>query len=136
MSAPQTPATIDKPVVRAGTKGEAILAALTEHPDWTRKQVAEAVGCTVGRVGEVCAAAGVHAAPGQRGGRSKLTPEQRDLIEAIKALTPDEVAKVAEIILPLGVAVPATETRTGRCEHERSKKAKTGTCKVCAPVAS
>lgn len=36
-----------------GAKGQAIVAALRDHPDYTRAQIAEAAGATVARVGEV-----------------------------------------------------------------------------------
>jgi hypothetical protein len=37
----------------AQTKGEQIAGLLAKHPEWTRAKVAETVGCTVQRVGEV-----------------------------------------------------------------------------------
>lgn len=41
-------------VIKAGgKKGEAVVAALTKNPALTRTALAEEVGCTVGRVGEV-----------------------------------------------------------------------------------
>jgi pyruvate/2-oxoglutarate dehydrogenase complex dihydrolipoamide acyltransferase (E2) component len=42
-----------------GGKGLAIQQAREEHPDWSRKQIAEHVGCTVQRVGEVFRALGI-----------------------------------------------------------------------------
>jgi hypothetical protein len=49
-----------KPKAVAGTggdKGSAVLDLIKKHPDWTRAQIAEAVGCTPQRVGEVVRAA-------------------------------------------------------------------------------
>ncbi len=48
-----------KPAGTGGNKGQAILAAIGEHPDWSRAQIAEHVGCTPQRVGEVVRAAGI-----------------------------------------------------------------------------
>lgn len=36
----------------SGAKGQAICDLLVKHPDWTRRQIAESVACTVARVGE------------------------------------------------------------------------------------
>jgi predicted transcriptional regulator len=46
-----------KPAGTGGSKGQQVLELIREHPDWARKQIADAAGCTVQRVGEVVRAA-------------------------------------------------------------------------------
>lgn len=48
---PETPK--ERVIKAGGKKGEAVVAALTKDPSQSRAQLAETVGCTVGRVGEV-----------------------------------------------------------------------------------
>ena len=47
------PVSKSAPAKAGGTKGEAIVKLLTQHPSLTRAQLAERTGATVGRVGEV-----------------------------------------------------------------------------------
>jgi hypothetical protein len=140
------------------TKGASIALYYGEHPEATRREVAEAVGCTVGRVGEVIRAgltAGVGAA---RGGSTKGQAildyfsahgpsTRREAAEAVGCT----VGRVGEVLranlstfeqtrpgmwaatAPDGTAAPV-ETRQGRCEHEKRRKTKAGSCKVCPPL--
>lgn len=47
-----TEAKAERIVKNGGAKGEAITALMQEHPEYTRAQLAQEVGCTTGRVGE------------------------------------------------------------------------------------
>lgn len=91
-----------------GAKGQAILDFFASRPAGaTRKQAAEAVGCTVARVGETIRSHGGFEQDGTTY-RLQTTAE------------PQLRAKVV---------------RTERCEHERKAKRRLGTCKKCGEVA-
>lgn len=65
-------------VIKAGgKKGEAIVLALTKDPSLTRAQLAERIGATVGRVGEVVRYLATHG-----------TKEEQALIEKHRASQP------------------------------------------------
>lgn len=80
------------------TKGDKIVEYFLRHPDATRRQVAEAVGCTVARVGEVV-----------RAGRVQSAQQQKTKRRVRSAV------------------------RHERCQHEKARKTRTGSCRECPP---
>jgi plasmid maintenance system antidote protein VapI len=89
---------------KPATKGQQIVETYVKHPDWTRQQVADACGCTVGRVGELIrsgATNGVGAKPASTKGDAIYSyfvangPCKREEVAAHVGCT---VARVGEII--------------------------------------
>jgi hypothetical protein len=157
-----------------GNKGAAITLLLAEGGH-KRKEIAETVGCTVARVGEVVrflksqaephnaavidgkldgvdlvpGVAAAHAAKPKHAskkaiaaalaaGEASVLPDAAAVIIALTAGSTETAALIDSFVErveqpnfsePVGF-------RTGTCEHERKRKAKKGSCKVCLPVAA
>lgn len=130
-----------KPAGTGGSKGRAILATIEESGEdgLKRAEIAELVGCTVQRVGEaVRAAEDILAIDDQR--RVRMVGAKCGLCGNVSLPTDSDFRQVRAGELCAACeedphAEPEPETRTGRCEHEKRAKKKTGSCKTCPPLA-
>lgn len=108
-------------VIKAGgEKGKRILAIMKDHPEFTRAQVAEAAGATVGRVGEVV-----------RWSRDNGTKEEKAIIAAhVKA---QEKAK-AEREKARAAAAKEKEAARKAAAAEKAKAKKEAEAKKATPT--
>jgi hypothetical protein len=121
----------------AGKKGQAIVDWFATHGPATRTEAAEACGCTIARVGEVIRShGGFEKVDGKYELRTSAPNAAADKKAAAQAQANAAAAAIREAFSPIELPPAAAGTRTGRCEHEKAKKAKTGSCKVCPPVAA
>jgi hypothetical protein len=114
-----------KVAAEGGSKGQAIQALLAAHPDWSRKQVAEAASATPQRVGEVVRALQA---------RGTMSPEQKDLAAKVaKSVAKAKAPKPAGLsdidayrnvmgALEAGVAVEDALFEQAKAYAKRTKK--------------
>lgn len=118
----------DRVIKAGGDKGKAVVELLTKEPGLTRTQLAEKIGCTTGRVGEVVRFLANHGTTEEKALIAKHVAAQPPRKTAVKA-TPTAPARGNS-----AKAAPAKKAATPR-KTGAAKKAATTAAQTSTPSA-